>query len=78
MTPYQLFLLAILIVWPFGIIGVLFLMARLERYVERSDAETPQEAGLEPVSGESPDREVRIVFGDQVVGESEQHHGAAS
>ena len=78
MTPYQLFLLAILIVWPFGIIGLLFMMARLERYVERTGAETPSEAGLEPVSGRSPDREVRIVFGDQVVGEPEKHHGAAS
>jgi hypothetical protein len=77
-TPYQLFLLAILIVWPFGIIGLLFLMSRLERYVERTGADTPEEAGLEPVSGESPEREVRIVFGDQVVGESGQHHGAAS
>jgi hypothetical protein len=77
-TPYQLFLLAILIVWPFGIIGLLFMMARLERYVERTGAETPSEAGLEPVSGRSPDREVRIVFGDKVVGDPEQHHGAAS
>ena len=78
MTPYQSLLLAILIVWPFGIIGLLFLMARMERFVDRTGAETPEEAGLEPVAGESTDREVRIVFGDQVVGESEQHHGAAS
>jgi hypothetical protein len=79
MTPYQLFLLAILIVWPFGIIGLLFMMARLERFVERTGAETPAEAGLEPVAGRSTEREVRIVFGDKVVGESEQHqHGAAS
>ena len=77
-TPYQLFLLVILIVWPFGIIGLLFLMARLERFVERTGAETPEEAGLEPVSGRSTEREVRIVFGDKVVGESEQQHGAAS
>jgi hypothetical protein len=77
-TPYQLFLLAVLIVWPFGIIGLLFLMSRLERYVERTDAETPEEAGLEPVAGQTPEREVRIVFGDQVIGESEQQHGAAS
>ena len=78
MTPYQLFLLAILIVWPFGIIGLLFLMARMERYVERTAADTPEEAGLEPVRGESTDKEVRIVFGDKVIGEPEQHHGAAS
>ena len=78
MTPYQSLLLAILILWPFGIIGLLFLMARMERFVDRTGAETPEEAGLEPVAGESTDREVRIVFGDKVVGESEQHHGAAS
>jgi hypothetical protein len=77
-TPYQLFLLVILILWPFGTIGLLFLMARLERYVARTAAETPAEAGLEPVAGRSTEREVRIVFGDKVIGESEQHHGAAS
>jgi hypothetical protein len=77
-TPYQLFLLVILILWPFGTIGLLFLMARLERYVERTGAETPAEAGLEPVAGRSTEREVRIVFGDKVIGEPEQHHGAAS
>lgn len=77
-TPYQLFLLVILILWPFGTIGLLFLMARLERYVERTGADTPAEAGLEPVRGRSTEREVRIVFGDKVVGEPEQHHGAAS
>jgi hypothetical protein len=77
-TPYQFFLAVILVLWPLGIIGLLFLMARMERFVDRTGAETPEEAGLEPVTGESSDREVRIVFGDQVVGESEQHHGAAS
>jgi hypothetical protein len=78
-TPYQLLLLVILILWPFGIIGLLFLMARLEHFVERTGAETPEEAGLEPVSGRSSEREVRIVFGDKVVGETEQQqHGAAS
>jgi hypothetical protein len=77
-TPYQLFLLVILILWPFGIIGLLFMMARLERFVERTGAETPVEAGLEPVKGRSTEREVRIVFGDKVVGEPEQRHGAAS
>lgn len=78
MTAYQLFLLAVLILWPFGIIGLLFLMSRLERFVERTDAETPAEAGLEPVAGHTTDREVKIVFGDKVVAEPEQHHGAAS
>ncbi|MDP9224723.1 MAG: hypothetical protein M3P18_12890 [Actinomycetota bacterium] len=78
MTAYQLFLLAVLILWPFGIIGLLFLMSRLERFVERTDAETPAEAGLEPVAGRTTDREVKIVFGDKVVAEPEQHHGAAS
>jgi hypothetical protein len=37
------------------------------------DAATPEEAGLEPVAGE--EREVRIVFGDQVVGEPESETG---
>jgi hypothetical protein len=77
-TPYQLFLLVILVLWPFGIMGLLFLMARMERFVDRTGAETPEEAGLEPVAGQSTEREVRIVFGDQVVGESKQQHGAAS
>ncbi len=70
-TPYQIFLLAVLVVWPLIITGTLFLMGRLERYVERLDAETPEEAGLEPVKGSSEDREVRIVFGDRVIGEPE-------
>ncbi len=69
MTSYQLLLIVILIVWPLLITALLFLMGRLEAYVNRSDAETPKEAGLEPVSGRPQEREVRIVFGDQVVGE---------
>lgn len=68
MTPYQVFLLIVLITWPFVIMGTLFLMHRLENYVRRIDAETPEQAGLEPVSGSAPDREVTIVFGDEVVG----------
>ena len=68
-TPYQIFLLAVLIVWPLVITGTLFLMGRLENYVERLEVETPEEAGLEPVKGASEDREVRIVFGDRVIGE---------
>lgn len=68
MTPYQGFLLGVLIVWPLAIVGILFLMSKLETYVKRPDAQTPEEAGLEPVEGGPPDREVRIVFGDHVVG----------
>ena len=69
MTPYQLFLLLVLVLWPAAIMGLLFLMARLERYEARVGAANPQEAGLEPVAGEAPEREVRIRFGDRVVGE---------
>jgi len=68
---YQLFLLAVLVAWPLAIFGLLFLMSRLEGYVARTDATTPEEAGLEPVAGTSPEREVRIVYGDQVVSEPE-------
>ena len=71
LTSYQLLLIAIFFLWPLAITALLFLMAKLETYVSRSEAENPQEAGLEPVSGTPPDREVRIVFGDQVVGGSE-------
>lgn len=67
LTNYQLLLIVILIVWPLAIMALLFLMSRLEDYVNRSEAETPEEAGLEPVRGK-PEREVRIVFGDRVVG----------
>jgi hypothetical protein len=69
MTLYQLFLLAVLVLWPFVIMGLLFLMSKLEKYVNRLEADNPQDAGLEPVAGESQEREVKIVFGDQVVGE---------
>ncbi len=69
MTAYQGFLLAVLVLWPLLIVGLLFLMSKLERYVARIDAEHPEEAGLEPVDGGTEDREVRIVFGDRVVGE---------
>lgn len=67
---YRIFLLIVLLSWPVVIIGILFLMSKLEAYVTRMDAKTPEEAGLDPVSGEAADREVKIVFGDQVVGES--------
>jgi hypothetical protein len=69
MTTYQLFLLAVVVAWPFVILGLLFLMSRLERYVNRVGAHTPQEAGLEPAEGSAPEKEVKIVFGDTVVGE---------
>ena len=71
LTSYQLLLIAIFILWPVAITALLFLMAKLETYVNRTEAETPEEAGLEPVSGKPPDKEVRIVFGDHVVGGSE-------
>jgi hypothetical protein len=70
-TPYQVFLLAVLIMWPFAILALLFLMSRFESYVQRSEASTPEQAGLEPVAGSSPEREVRIVFGDRVLGKPE-------
>lgn len=69
MTRYQTILLIVLAVWPFAILGLLFLMSRLETYVKRIDAQTPEEAGLEPVAGSSGEREVKIFVGDQVVGE---------
>jgi NADH:ubiquinone oxidoreductase subunit 3 (subunit A) len=70
LTSYQLVLIVILVLWPLAITALLFVMSRIENYVNRSDAESPQEAGLEPVSGRSGDKEVRIVFGDEVIGES--------
>jgi hypothetical protein len=70
MDLYHIFLVAILIVWPSTIFGILFLMDRLEQIMERPVASTPEEAGLTPVSGTSQEREVQIVFDDQVIGES--------
>ena len=69
MTPYQIFLLAVIVAWPLLIVGLLFLMSRLESYVQRLDADTPEKAGLEPVHGTSRDREVRIVLGEKVIGD---------
>lgn len=69
MTAYQAFLLVVLIAWPLTIIGLLFLMSRLEDYVRTMGAETPREAGLEPVEGHLRDKEVRIYLGEEVVGE---------
>jgi hypothetical protein len=71
-TGYQLFLLAVLAAWPLAIVGLLFLMSRLEEWEERVGVSTPREAGLEPVKGSPPEREVRIVFGDKVVGEPDR------
>jgi hypothetical protein len=71
MSRYQIFLLIVLVAWPFVILGVLFLMSKLEGYVARLDADTPEDAGLEPVAGEAPEREVRIVFGDKVIGDND-------
>ncbi|MGH2751764.1 MAG: hypothetical protein ACRDK3_12970 [Actinomycetota bacterium] len=67
MTGYQLFLLLVIIIWPLAIGGLLFAMSGVETWIERMDAATPEEAGLEPVAG--GEREVKIVFGDRVVGE---------
>ena len=71
MSSYQLILLVTLIVWPIVCLALLFLMQRLEDYVKRLDARTPEEAGLEPISGAAPEREVRIRVGDRVIGEPE-------
>jgi hypothetical protein len=78
MSPYQLFLLAVLVLWPFFILGLLFLMSRLEEHVDRSAAETPEEAGLEPVAGTSEEKEVTIVFGDKVIGSGERRTATSS
>lgn len=68
MDAYQVFLGTVLVLWPVGIMGLLFLMSKLESYVKRLDADTPEEAGLEPVAGQPTEREVKIVFGGQVIG----------
>ena len=78
MTTYQVFLLVVLVSWPIVIFGVLFLMSRLENYVNRVNADTPEEAGLEPVEGQSEEREVRIRFGDQIVGEKKDEETATA
>lgn len=68
MTPYQVLLLIILILWPIAIAGVLFLMSKLEEYVRRPDVDRPEEAGVEPTRGRPPEKEVKVVFGGKVVG----------
>ena len=78
MSGYQGFLLLVLVMWPIAIVGLLFLMSKLEDYVERSDADSPMEAGLEPVGGDSGEREVKIFVGDRAVGQGEMHEENAS
>ena len=39
MTRYQFFLMMVLILWPFVIMGLLFLMSKIESYVARTDAD---------------------------------------
>ena len=68
MNRYQILLLVILLAWPLVIFGILYLMSKLEDWVRRVDAESPEEAGLEPVAGSPPEKEVQIIFGDEVVG----------
>ena len=67
MNRYQILLLVILLAWPLVIFGLLYLMSKLEDWVRRVDAESPEEAGLEPVAGSPPEKEVQIIFGDQIV-----------
>ena len=71
LEAYQVFLGAVLVLWPVTIVGLLWLMSKLESYVKRLDADTPEQAGLEPVEGRAPDKEVKIVFGGKVVGDSD-------
>ncbi len=73
-TGYRIFLLAVLVAWPLVIAGLLFAMSKIESYIERSEASTPEEAGLEPVTGHAREREVTIVFGDKVVASPEPKH----
>jgi hypothetical protein len=68
MNRYQILLLVILLAWPLVIFGILYLMSKLEDWVRRVDAESPEEAGLEPVAGSPPEKEVQIIFGDEIVG----------
>ena len=67
MTPYQIFLLAMLPAWPLMILGILMLMSKLEERVERNPGRSPEEAGLEPATGKPREKEVTIVFDGDVV-----------
>ena len=71
MSGYQVLLAVVLVMWPVTIAALLWLMSRLESYVARLDADSPEEAGLEPVEGRPGEREVKIVFGGKVVGETD-------
>lgn len=71
MTSYRFFLIFVLVGWPALIAGLLYVMSHLETFVSRAAVETPEAAGLEPVSGHPEEREVKIVFGDKVIGEPE-------
>ena len=70
-SGYQVFLGAVMLLWPLAIVALLYFMGKLEGYVNRLDADTPEEADLEPVEGSAPDKEVKIVFGGKVVGDSD-------
>ena len=72
MTPYQLLLLCLLVAWPIGIACLLVLMARLEDYVARANGDSSAEAE----AAGAPEREVKIVFGDTVIGEDGAHSRA--
>jgi hypothetical protein len=78
MNRYQILLLVILLAWPVVIFGILYGMSKLEDWVSRVDAESPEEAGLEPVAGSAPEKEVQIVFGDEVVGTPENRVAGGS
>ncbi len=69
LSGYQIFLGVVLVLWPVSIVAMLYFMSKLEDYVKRLDADTPEEAGLEPVGGRSSEREVKIVYGGKVVGD---------
>jgi hypothetical protein len=68
-SGYQFFLGLVLVLWPVTIVAALYFMSKLEDFVKRLDADTPEEAGLEPVAGRTTEREVKIVYGGKVVGE---------
>ena len=69
MSGYEVFFVIVLLLWPIAIAGLLVVMHRLEKFVERTGGETPEQAGVEPVAGTTGDPEVRVVFGAEVVGE---------
>lgn len=71
MTTYQLILLLTLILWPLAIFAILYVMSRLEERLKRQDVATPKEAGLEPVAGTAPEKEVAVFVGDKAVSRPE-------